>query len=279
MNFLDRLQKIDRRWVFLILAVAVTAPLLFPLGLKILPTSESQTFYRMVDSLPEGSVVMVSFDFGPSAAPELLPVAESFIRHAFRKNLKVITLALWPDGLPLSQDTADNIANTMNKIYGKDYVTLGYKSGIASVISQLGEGFHQTFPLDARKNPLESLPLMERVKNYDQVSLTCVLAAGTSIDWWIGIANGRYKENLVAATTAVMASDYYPYLQTQQIQGLLGGLKPAGEYQWMVDGENTPRMIRMLDSQSLVHLAIIFFVMLGNVGYLVTRNPEARRRK
>jgi len=267
----------DRRWIFFALAFTVTFPLLFPLRLKIFTTRESETFYQVVDSLPEGSVVMASFDFGPSAAPELLPVAESFIRHAFRKNLKVLTLALWPDGLPLSQDTPDKIAKEMNKVYGEDYVTLGYKSGIVSVISQLGESIHQTFPQDARNQPVESLPLMKRVKNYQDISLTCILAAGTSIDWWIAVANGRYKEKLVASTTAVMASDYYPYLQTEQILGLLGGLKPAGEYQKMVNQENTLQMIRMLDSQSMVHLLIIFFVAIGNVGYLFSIRKKGKR--
>lgn len=266
-KFWDRLQAIDRRWIFLLLAIAVIVPLLRPIGLNITPTPGAETFYQMVDELPPGSVVMISFDFGPSAAPEVLPVAQSYIRQAFRKKLKVISLALWPDGAPLSQKVTDDVAAEFNAKYGEDYVTLGYKSGVQSVISQMGEGISKAYPKDIRNNPIDSLPLMKTVSTLADVKLTCVLAAGTSIDWWIAVANGRYHTSLVTSTTAVMASDYYSYLQTGQIHGLLGGLEPAAEYQKLVAGKNTAEMSRMMDSQSLVHIVIILFIVLGNLGY------------
>lgn len=269
MSFWDRLQLIDRRWIFLVLAVAVGVPIKYPLHLKITPTSEAETFYKAIDRLPPGSVIMLSFDFGPSAAVEVQPVADAYMRQAFAKNLKVITLALWPDGQPLSESVADEAAKEYGKKYGEDYVTLGYKAGGVSVIAQLGENFHSAFTQDMKKNPVASLPLMQHVNTFQDIKLICPLVAGTSIDNWIAVAHGRYHADLVTATTAVMASDYYPYLQTKQLGGLLGGLKPAAEYQQLVMKQNPLTMIRKLDSQSLAHLTIIVFILIGNLGFLL----------
>ena len=72
-----------------------------------------------------------------------------------------------------------------------------------------------------------------------------------------------------------MAPDLYPFLQSGQMKGLLGGLAGAAEYEALVGapGLGTTGM----QPQSVTHLIIILFILVGNTVYFITRrrgNPS-----
>ncbi|MAM43985.1 MAG: hypothetical protein CMF93_06670, partial [Candidatus Marinimicrobia bacterium] len=55
--------KVDRRWIFLVIGLAVLLPLFFPLGLPIRATNATQLVYDAVDDLEPNSKVLVSFEY------------------------------------------------------------------------------------------------------------------------------------------------------------------------------------------------------------------------
>jgi len=61
----------------------------------------------------------------------------------------------------------------------------------------------------------------------------------------------------------------YPYLQAGQIEGIIGGLKGAAEYEKLV--EHPGGGIVGMTAQSVGHIAIIIFIILGNIGYFAIR--------
>ena len=87
----------------------------------------------------------------------------------------------------------------------------------------------------------------------------------------------RFHVILVAGCTAVSAPEYYPYYQSGQLVGLLGGLAGAAEYEKLVDVTGTAT--RGMDAQSLGHLAIILFIIIGNVLYFRSRRAGGRTRR
>jgi hypothetical protein len=97
--------------------------------------------------------------------------------------------------------------------------------------------------------------------------------SGTSAtDYWIAYGNGRYKVPLAIGVTGVMATDYYPYLQSGQIFGILGGLKGAAEYETLV---GTPgKAVQGMKVQMVAHLIIIVFIIIGNIGYFAQRKKR-----
>ena len=80
---------------------------------------------------------------------------------------------------------------------------------------------------------------------------------------------GRFHIRMIAGVTAVSAPEYYPYLQTGQLQGLLGGMAGAAEYEALV--KHPALAMRGMDAQSLAHLFIAFLIILGNLA-----NPPKR---
>ena len=113
MSFAERMLKIDRRIIFLVIGLCTLLPLLYPVGLPIKISPEVRGVYDYIETLPEGSVFLLSLDFDPASKPELHPQAISLLRHAFRKNLRVIAMTLWVSGTGMADQVVTQVAREM----------------------------------------------------------------------------------------------------------------------------------------------------------------------
>jgi hypothetical protein len=273
MKIFERISNLDRRIIFLAIALAVVIPLLFPLHLNVDISAPVKGLYRTIDSLPAGSVILISTDYDPATYPELYPATEAILRHAFSRNLKVYMMAMWPQGVQLGTKALAIVAPEYNKQYGVDYVNGGYRPGGAVMLITLGKNFRDVFVSDFRGAPADSFPLMRQVRSAQDITMIVSLSAGDpGILAWILYYRARYHTMVGAATTAIMAPQMYPYLQSNQLVGLMGGLKGAAEYEKLI---KKPRLATAgMDSQSITHSVIVFFILLGNVMYFLTRKRK-----
>jgi hypothetical protein len=272
-NIFSKLQHIDRRYIFLFIGMAAFLPLIFPLGLPLGVTPSSEDLFNAVENLEEGSVVMLTFDYYPSTLPETEPMSYAALRHLFRKNIRVITLTTIPLGaLSVMEGVVKNVAREYNKEYGVDYVNLGYKYGYVAVMLGMGRKISDIFPRDNYDNKLGELPLMQEVKNYDDVDFLFVVSDNATVDYWVSLVNAQFGLPMGAGVTAVMAPKCYSFLQTKQMVGLLGGMKGAAEYEKL--SQNLDRATRGMDPQSIIHVLIIVFILLGNIGYFVSKRSK-----
>ena len=206
MTITQRFENVDRRIIFLLILLAVVIPLLVPIGLKIKVSEPVQLFYDAVDALPPGSKVLVSCEYDPSTMPELYPMNQALARHCFKKDIKIVGMGLWPQGIPLNQASMEEAAAEFDKEYGVDFVNLGYKAGGIVVISAAAENIPRTFPLDYAGRPIEEFEIMEGVRNFDQFDLVISLSAGDpGVRHWVMIAQGRYAKDVIGGVTAVSA--------------------------------------------------------------------------
>lgn len=275
MNFWEKMEGIDRRWIYLAVAVAVIIPFLVPTPMPISITPEARSLFDAVEAIPDGSNVMVVYDYYPSTIAECEPMAIAALHHMFRKNCKVITLSNIPYGGPsMAESITRMMAEQYGKKYGVDYVNLGYKYGYVAVLSGMGQSIEGIFPTDNSGTPLSELPLMDSVKNYSDISFIFEIADNATADYWVSIVNAQYGVPIGCGGTAVMAPKFYAYVASGQFVGLLGGMRGAAEYEDLV-GKKADAT-KGMQAQSLVHLLIIGLVVLGNIGFFLGR---AGRRK
>lgn len=275
MNLYDKLKNIDRRIIFVLIALSVLIPILIPVKLKIHVSPPAQGLYDEIDRLPPGSNVLMAFDYGPSTMPEVYPMSLAILRHAFAKDLKVIAMALWPEGASIAQDALNIVAEEFDKEYGTDYINLGFKTGGLIVIQAMGTSIPAIFPTDQAGRPVETFPIMEKVKNFDDIAIIVDLSAGDpGIRSWVMIAQARYHKKVGAGCTAVSAPAFYPYLQTGQLVGLLGGLVGAAEYETLV--KHPDSATAGMSSQALSHAVIIIFVLIGNITFFIERRRSKK---
>ncbi len=280
MKFLESLTKIPRRIIFLAIALAVAIPLVIPIGIPVNVMPQSKKLFEAIEALDsESKPILISCDFDPQSLPELYPMLLAISRQCFSKNVKVILMALWPQGTGMVEMGLEELSNDFTKQYGTDYAFLGYKFGVAAVLLGMGENIKAVFPVDYYGTPLDSLPMMRSVKNYRDVSLIVTLSTGDP-GWrqWLLFAQSRYGARLGVGVTAVSAADVYPYVETGQVTGLLAGMKGASEYENLVQRKGYAKGIfkasQGMDAQSLGHLLIMIFIILGNVGYFYLRRKK-----
>ncbi len=271
---LDKLLRIDRRVIFVLIALAVIIPT--ATGLRMAPdiTPRTQTLYDYVQALKPGSVVVIVFDYSPGSSPELNPMGAALVRHALRQNLHVLGMTLDPAGPVLADEILNKAGRELNKKPGVDYDNLGYAPGFDAVILQMGSNVAKAFGTDFAGRPYAELPITKGVRNYNDIAIVIDLASSATPSSWILQAHQRYGANVAAGVTAVMATDYYPYLQSKQLVGLLNGLKGAAEYERLA-GYPGSGMQGML-AQSIAQFVIIVFVIFANVVYFISRR-QARR--
>lgn len=105
-QFLDTL---DRRWVFLTIAIAVVLPVL---GGWTFPEKASplvKSIYDHIEKMPEGSKVLFACDYDPGSEPELQPMATAVARHLTERNHKIYFIALWPVGPRMIDNTVREV--------------------------------------------------------------------------------------------------------------------------------------------------------------------------
>ena len=266
---------IERRTVFAFIGIALTLPFFMSIALKIKPSPEVLEFYDAIAKLPPGSKVLAAFDYDPPSAPELQPMADAFMKYAFKHEIKVIIIGLWPQGpqqaiLATNRALEDSIVQSRNIQYGTDYVNLGFQSGNEFVIQRMGSSFKSMFPRDINSTPYEQIPLLNGVENFSNIDLIVNFSAGyPGTKEWVQYAVDRFQIQCSAGNTAVQAPEMYPYLSAGQLQGLAGGMTGAAEFEFATK-ETGKASLAML-SQVFSHAVVIAFIIIGNFAFLRSR--------
>ena len=185
-DLLIRLSRIDRRILFLIIFACVLLPLLAGVRLRMSVTAPVLGLYEAVEDLEPGSYVWLAADYDPGSMPELYPMNIALVEHLFEKDIRVISGSLWAPGPPLAQRVFDDLAAKYGKVYGEDYVNLGFKEGREAVMVSVAEDLRRTFPEDYYGTALDSIPMLKRIKNLQDVKMIVAVSAGyPGIKEWI----------------------------------------------------------------------------------------------
>ena len=168
------------------------------------------------------------------------------------------------------------MAQEYNKVYGVDYVNLGYKPNYVSVLKGMGSSIESIYPTDNSGTPVAQLPLMQSVKSYADMKFIYVVADNGIVDYWISIVQAQYRIRVGCGVTSVMAPKLYAYVGSGQMTGLLGGMKGAAEYEQLVGKEALA--VTGMGIQSMVHLLIIALIIIGNLGFFMEKRRVARAK-
>lgn len=272
---LSKLEKLDRRWIYLFIALGVTLPLFIKFTLPPKITPPVKAFYDAIEKLPAGSLVLCSIDYDPGGRAELNPMTVAAFRHLLNRGHKLVILTLWSTGPALVEGLMNDVCrDEFKKEYGKDYVYLGQKEGREAVMVEMGRSIRSTFPLDYYHTPIEQIPLMQHVENYASFDLMVNISAGyPGTKEYVQYVQSRFKIDIVSGASAVSVPEYSAYYQSGQLKGLLTGISGAAEYETLL--ERPGLALVTMGGQTVGHLIIVFFILMGNVIYFVNRRGRA----
>ncbi len=291
-NIFIKLGQLDRRYIFLIIALSVLIPLIKPnwVNIPIKTTNNSEIVFNELNNLVEGNKVLVSFEYGASTKPEIHPMSVAVLQHLFSKGVKVYTVPLWPEGLMMAKYAIQEVveSNLFNIKEHSDYVSLPYKAGGEIIIRGIATDIRSIFTQDVNNVLLDEIPMMEGINSVSDFDFVFDLSAGVPGNAeWVQFACDEHKVPLSSGCTSIMVTDAIPYVDSGQIRGILAGMPGAAEYEQMVfkylsnlennkfinkeatitPGKATSRM----SAQSIAHVLMVVFIILGNISYYLLR--------
>lgn len=280
-------KEVDRRVIFLFIFVAVAAPILMKITFKFKATPIVSALYDRIDNLPEGSTVLLSYDFDPAMAPEVQPMADAISRHCLVKGHKIIYMCLFATGQGQLEQTFINVIRKdfADKVDGIDYVNIGYKAGNEGVLNVIVTDFKKMFPTDVNSVPYDSIEVFNNIKSCKDVDLVVSMGGGKpGVKEWVLFVGDQANVPIGAGVAAVVAPQLYPYYPNQLI-GLLGGVKGAAEYENTLKdkypqfAEMATPAILMMGPQTVAHIVIMAFIIIGNVLFFLNRRKERERAR
>ena len=90
---------------------------------------------------------------------------------------------------------------------------------------------------------------------------------------WVQYASDPTGVPMSSGVTSIQVNEVMPYVQSGQMIGLLAGMPGAAEYEALIGEKGSA--ISGMDAQSIAHLVIVLFIVLGNTAYFI----ELKRSK
>jgi hypothetical protein len=272
MKLLVWFENLDRRILYLLLAVTLFYPLMKPIGLPVGLSETTQVAYDTIEKLKPGDIALLSPSYTPGTTAENLPQTVVFARHLMSKGVRIVGVATRPDSALFNDQVLKTWAPVYGYEYGKDYVVLPYMAGDESYVIAMGRGaWSELHPTDFYGNSTKGT-IIDDIKTVQDIDCVVDMLTGDSLTWYIRQLNASFGTVVTGGTTAVGAPGLMPYFSSGQLSGVLSGLKGAAEYEVLAGTPGTAAS--GMDAQSLSHLLIVFFVIVGNIAYIARRRAS-----
>ncbi len=276
MSIWERFERINPRFIFLLMLFVLITPMIRPIGLPVYITPLTQALYDWVEDLPPGSVVLFDSAFAPGSASEIEPTMRALLHHLFQNDHKVVMMAQWELGAMHSSTVLDELAAEYGKEYGVDYANVGWRAGSENWFIGLRDDFiGGMVGVDMSGNDLTEMPLtrdLAAVRPEYFAGVVCFASGNPGVDDWV-----TYNPNmpLFVQATAVQVPTYMRFVETRQIEALLSGQAGGAQYEQLVGqlGEAS----RLMDPQGAGHLLIITLMILGNIAFIVNSKKRAAK--
>jgi len=269
---LGKLADIDRRVFYWILFVALMVPFLSPIGFPITIAPNTQDLYDGItgDEVNEGDVWIVNFGYGVSAWSECHPAVTVCTKALFREGAKIIFTGIHVD-LELTYNKLRDTCSEdfADKVYGEDYVFLGYMTGGESVVAQLASNIKSVYPADHFGTPYDDIPMLEGVVDHSDIAGVLSSDTGDYGGHFMTQWQGAYGSKVAEIGIAMNGSTDLPRWQAGNFFGVSVGSRGGAELELLIGelGEATTAM----DSISVSHLLLILAIIIGNIGVLTEK--------
>jgi hypothetical protein len=268
-NIWEKLQSIDPKALYVIALIAIALPLVFPkITLPIVPGEQSIKSYetlQAVGSQRPQKLVLVDTNWSASSRGENQWQTQAIIEHLMKMHAPFAVMSFESQGPQLDQNVIDKLAPQYGYVYGKDYVNCGYQLAMPQTLKGIVKDFKGTLRTDWQGKPLDKYPVLSSVKSMKDIGAIVEITPIGSLDYWLGLVTQVYHTPIVFAPTAVMAPEGYPYSDSNQLQGILIGVKGAGDYEQLIGVKREGTQVSTV--LSMVYGLIIVLIVIGNIGY------------
>jgi NAD(P)-dependent dehydrogenase (short-subunit alcohol dehydrogenase family) len=248
------------------------------------PRPDVAALAREVAALPREATLLLSFDYGPTYAGEITPLALALVRQLAQRGVRVVVMSTRAEGVGVAESVYRAIAAEQPDYrYGESYVILGYLPGQEAGLRALVTGFSQAFKTDYRqRRPLSDFAATRMLASLQDVERVIVFAEDSqTVRRWVEQVQGRVPAQpqgrsyvtLDALVAAEAEPLLVPYQRSGQLHHLIGCASGASEYE--VASAAPAEALRRTDAYVALFLVVVVAMLAGNVAYVA----QGRRKR
>lgn len=278
----------SRRLIYLLMLVAVAAPVLFGVSQAPSRLVSAERMYDVVERVEfqRGNVAMVFMDFGPNTLAENEPQATVLLEHLFRRRIPVIVLSQYQQAESFLRRIPLEVAGRLEKEmpgerwrYGEAWINAGYKAVPTVFMQSLAKtpDVSKFLGRDVTGMPIVNYPNFASIGALEGVRLVGEITGLVGVfDTVVQfLQKDGYRPLLVHGCTSITIPEAYIFLDSGQLRGLLEGIAGAAWYS-EVQKRNFPhsdnlKLLVTNTALSAAHIVIIALIILGNVAPFISR--------
>ncbi len=273
MDWLKRIGTIDRRVIYVVIALSVILPKFMPLGLPISISPMTRQAYDTVEKLNPGDLMIQVIDFSVGYRADLWAATNVIIEHAASRKAAVALVAMQRDG-PVMCDELVQLWTAKGLKYGETIVNLGYLPGLETGVAALARDFQKTLTKDSYGKAITEISMLAGVTDAKAFKLISVSVSNSGLEW-VKQVQGPFGTPVIFLAGTMLVPQYTAYLQSGQLKGMLKGVSGAAEYETLT--KKPAEATAAMEVQSLAHLVMIAFIVMGNLAYVAGRKGGATR--
>ncbi len=282
MNRTHWTQRIDPRWLYLILLALVIIGLLVPIPLPLIIGPQTRALYDAVEHAPADKLAILCTNWSASTQGENRPQTEVILRHLMRRKVRIALMAWEQQSTNLARELVEELAPEYGYVYGRDWINWGYRAEANGTLKGMVLDIRDTFKTESHTRialtDLQRLPVMAGVRNTKDVGLIIEISAAGTYKNWIQFVIGSTPAKFGYGPTSVMAPELYNYIDAGQMAGMMFGIKGAAEYEHLLIEDGTLKKpgftTKAIAPISLALVLLFVLIGLGNYGMIATRKME-----
>jgi len=272
-SLIKKLEEIDRRVLFWILAIIMIIMIARPIGLPVLVSDRTRSYWNVLEEVKSGDVVFIHLGIGFVSEPELGPSFKVTVNELMEKGVKIIFFGSADVEPVIYEMLVPSIMDRYpDKEYGVNYVNLGYVPGGETGIKALADNIPGTVVTDTYGTNVNEIPVMQGIKDAFDVDLLITFEGGAYTIYHIRHWHMPYDTPIIASGTGAIISDLLPYLDAGTLKGLSGGLRGGAELELLARNPG-PALSRM-DAISSSHFYLLILIIICNILYLLGRTQR-----
>ncbi len=238
----------------------------------------AQVYDFVEQELTAGDIVVMAVEYDASSVPNLHPPFVAIVEHLLKKNVKAVFVAPYtPQGAPYAAQLVEQYQDS-GKEYGVDMVNLGFVPGEERAIASLAESFKSTVNKDYYGNNVGSLPLLAEISSAKDAKAIFQSSTGALGPLgWIRQVHIPYQTPIASIVNPEMVPSALPYYQAGQLFGLGAGSRFAAEYEILLDKPGAG--LATIGALTFAHFYLIVLIILGNVGWMMSRRTKPQGGK
>jgi hypothetical protein len=275
-SLLGKFDTIDKRFLLWTTVILMVVTSLHPLGLPVPITDNVKKFYDGLNSLPSGAVVLVSQDCDPTRFAEYGGGLIALFKQLSTRPLKVIIFTVAdPACVPVTERYFIPILKDAKKVYGVDYVDIGYIPGDEAAVVRTASDLKSIINKDYYGNDIASLELLKNIDGAQDIKDTggAIFVTGngsfyyTRQDWTV-----KYHVTCFCINGVTDLGPLTPFINEGLITYIIAGLPQCAAYETVIGSLGLSS--GAVEALTIAVLLLFVAIVLGNISYLSKRRRQ-----